>query len=326
MIDRLLEEIKDFNLYDGEGLTSKCYYVGDYALLYGSIELDAIELRKILIDKYISQGVHIAPIIEYKADPNEKINTYDKGNSTISYQKGWTLQKRAKGSVIYKNWTKDNTVNSIERFDEQIMDYCDNLNDYMGIIRKIANAKQEQLDRFVYGNLKLAEREELVIDYSKPTNFFYDEEEGFTFIDIGVNHLTVPNEFTSPEWTTRSVVNLLTPSLPYLVLHQENYRRHGVGESTNGLLPADIHLEITSYITEIINKLRTAFFNNNISMDIFNKVLSERLESFDCLNRVPKYNNKEELYEAVKSKLNLIISSNLDNPNLKDDSGVVKIK
>lgn len=83
------------------------------------------------------------------------------------------------------------------------------------------------------------------------------------------------------------------------------------------MLPADIHLEITSCITEIINKLRTAFFNNEISMDIFNKVLSERLENFDCLNQVPKYNNKEELYEAIKSKLNMIISSNLENPNLK---------
>jgi len=319
MIDTLKQQIQDLTKFDGRGTNSKCYCIGNYALLYGSIELKTIALKKALIEKYIAEGIQIAPILEYQVDPNARISNYGKDEDTRSYQDGWTLQQRAVGSEIHKSWHRKTDISSLENIDNQFTDYLSSLNDYLTTLKKFANIPQEQLDRFIYGYLALTSRAELMVDPSKPTNFFYDEQAGFTFIDLNMQKKNVNKEYLSPKWTATYIIRLLIPLLPSIEFYQENFRRQGVRDYIQGLMPAGIHNEIANDLNVILNKLRIGFANNNVDSAVVETEINKKLESFEILKQTSQCNNEQELFDIVKQKLNAVVSTNLQNTNISGD-------
>ena len=324
MIDTLKQQIQDLNNYSGRGSNSRCYCIGEYALLYGSIELETVTLKKALIEKYIADGIQIAPILEYQVDPNAKISSYGEGENKRSYQDGWTLQQRAVGSEIYKSWHRNTDISSLENIESQFTDYLNNLNDYTTTLKKFANIPQEQLDRFIHGYLALATRAELMVDSSKPTNFFYDEQAGFTFIDLNMQSKNVNKEYLSPQWTANYIIMLLIPFLPSIEFYQENFRRQGVRDHVQGLMPTTTHNDITTSLNEILNKLRIGFANNNVDSVSVETEVSKRLESFEALRQLPQYSNEQELFGIIKQKLNTVVSTNLQNTNISGDEELRK--
>jgi len=313
MIDQLVAQIDDLNKYDGGGTTSKCYCIGNYALLYGSIRHESIAQRKAALEKYLSAGIQLAPILEYQFDPNAEVREY--GEET-SYQDGWILQKRALGTEIYKSWHKGSDICSLEEIDSQITSYFNELDKYITLIQKFANMPQEQLNKFIKGYFML-NQSELLVDPSKPTNFFYDEEYGFTFIDLQIKETNMNNEYNQPKWSAKYVTMLLMPFLPTIKLYQEGYNRSGATEYIDGMFSIKEHQAITEAQQQLINKLKIGFTNNGLDRSIIEEIIAERKEKFEVLNQAP-YNDEQEISAIIKSKLSFIIANNIDNNVVSD--------
>lgn len=227
--------------------------------------------------------------------------------------------EKAFGSELYKSWIKSVDITSNERITEQFGEYLNVLNEYIALLRKLANISQEHIDDFISGYLMLQQNAELMVDPSKPTNFFYDEEKGFTFIDLQVQSKNINKEFLTSQWTTNYIIMLLLPRIPSLYFYQENYRRNGIFEYEYGLLTVDSYTEIVRCINEILSKLRVGFSKNHVAGDIVENEISKRLSDFSFLNQIPQCNNEQELFEMISQRLNAIIVVNMQNPDIKMD-------
>ena len=174
-IDFYIAQALEKQQHDRRGGNSKAFLLGDKVLLYGPIEPD-IDLQIEEQNELIAQGVNIMPILQYKV--TDKLDGYDRG---------YVLQERAKG-VELTNWVKRGVMVSSASTDDGIKRdfgrYVDSLREYQERLSQYSDAPQEHINKFVSGLLSIGRSDHLSIDPSKPGNFFYDEDEGFSFIDI----------------------------------------------------------------------------------------------------------------------------------------------
>lgn len=315
MINDLKERIKNLNNYDGRGTSSKCYLVDEYALLYGSIELETAEYRKQLIDSYISQGINIARILEYQVDSNAERRQY---NDNSTYQDGWTLQQRAKGKELYDRWEINVDINNIDSITSQYYQYLTKVREYLIRVKQFAATPQEHFNKFIKDYAFLI-KSPLLVDPSKPTNFFYDAQVGFTFIDLNLKAKNINKEFENDKWMTYYVTMLLTPVIPTMQIYQEGYNRHGMCEYGAVILPTDIMLDINNSLSIIISKLKQGFLTNKISDNIINEEIGERLERFTPANQEGNiYIDDNKALDIVVSILNKIIIENSQKEVISD--------
>jgi hypothetical protein len=111
------------------------------------------------------QDNHVVPVLGFSWD-TQKVGEYD----TCAYARGFIVQPRAPGKELY-----DGVRYMYEYKSEEaalLIDYT----------KKYAQIPPKHFAEFVKNYIAISQ--ELAVDPSKRGNFFYDEQEGFYFIDL----------------------------------------------------------------------------------------------------------------------------------------------
>lgn len=137
-IDEIIQESREKEYEVKSGGNSKCIVLDNYALLYGTINIDEIELNKGLLEEAKDEGVQVAKILEYKLDEEADISDYGNGKR---FQNGWTLQEKAKGCELYDQTIKSRTYVEHDR-DEAIEAYKENMEMYVTRLNEISKASK----------------------------------------------------------------------------------------------------------------------------------------------------------------------------------------
>lgn len=178
-IQEAIDKSKEKELEVRSGGNSKCIIVEDYALLYGSINIDEMDTNIEIVKKAKENGIKVGEILEYKIDSKAKLSDFGENKR---YQAGWTLQKKAIGEELYSSDIKRNFYAG-KNPEEDKKQYVENMKKYCNRFSQISQASEEHLLEFVKGYDYL-NKQKINVDPSKTTNFFYDEDNGFSFIDL----------------------------------------------------------------------------------------------------------------------------------------------
>ena len=306
-IEEIIGLFKNNASYDKEGSNSKCHLMGDFALLYGSIPIRTIAKKIEIINNYIKQGFNLIPILDYKLDETANINDYSKQNPNAVYQDGWTLQKRAPGHELHP-YPQMITIDSIEDVTQSYDDYLSALKEYKERIKEYANASQEQITKFIV-DYSILEKSELLIDSSKATNFFYDANTGFSFIDINLKEN--PSFVFNEDYFTGYIINNLLSNLPSMMTYQKQYYRRG-DVDFDRVIPSDLSQEIKELLVTLIDKIVIGLNKAGISKQQIEKTIIDIYENY--FSSIFKSQEKNLTYEdackKVYKNLNTIIFNN----------------
>ncbi len=173
-MDELLDEATSNPTFTARGSNSTCFLSGDYAVLKTSnIEAGNSNFATVIddLDALSADGVNVARILGYAV--TEFGRPYDSG---VRYDSGYIVQERAKGRELLDHkrvpMSYDPRRNTPENR-RYVLDYC----------TMLRNAPQAHFDKFMQDLRAITDRK-VMVDPSKLTNFFYDENEGFSFIDL----------------------------------------------------------------------------------------------------------------------------------------------
>lgn len=178
----LLSKIKDMKP-DKCGVEGRVYLIDEYAVLFS----ERIKLRNVTtrdddfayFDELIEtlmllrkQGVAVVPILGYCYDPDSENGT------------GYIFQKRAKGEELYDDEImKAYYAYSQNSIDEKLSDDGYVQNYIISRTNYIYKIPQKHFDKLIKDIITLIDND-ILIDFMGKSNFFYDETEGFQFIDI----------------------------------------------------------------------------------------------------------------------------------------------
>jgi len=174
----LIAQVEQMTEHAKRGGNSKAFLIDDYVILKTSniplAEADKFPDGQVPYDIVIAklqelkeQGVNVVPILGYSYDP-DKISHYDNtafGGNKSAYGKGHIIQPKADGE---------------EMWDRKLMKEKEYV---MKRTQTFANAPQEHFDKFV-ADYKAITDAGVMVDPSKKSNFFYDKQKGFSFIDM----------------------------------------------------------------------------------------------------------------------------------------------
>lgn len=186
-MDELLDQATSNPEFTASGSNSQCFLSGDYAVLKtGNIEAGNSNFATVIddLDALSADGVNVARILGYAV--TEFGRPYYNG---VRYDKGYIVQERAKGRELLDHrrvpMSYDPKRNTPENR-QYVLDYC----------TMLRNAPQAHFDKFMQ-DLKAITDRNIQVDPSKLTNFFYDDEKGFSFIDL--NFKTQEKLFDVPD-------------------------------------------------------------------------------------------------------------------------------
>lgn len=149
---------------DAKGGNKKCFLIGDYALLQGTINEEETKRLMEMGNDLKSKGVNIARTLDYKI---------------TNGQKGYSLQEKAVGTPLH-NMVHWSVKKGSEEFNIEQKSYSDRLS-------SLTQENQEFYDKFVQDWVEL-QKSGISVDPSKPANFYYEKGKGITFIDL--DHLS----------------------------------------------------------------------------------------------------------------------------------------
>lgn len=173
MIDKYVEQIKD-RKFDERGTSKLCWCFDDVVLLEA---MGRISPGQVLIqEKLKSLGVNTYEILEQK-----KIG-----------DKFYILETRVKGTPIQEYRCKTNDVTSISDIEYNYKIERKYIQNYLKRLETISSNK-EQLKQFVESWFKIIDLG-ICIDPSKTTNFYYDNEIGYSFLDLDTNGIIFNNK------------------------------------------------------------------------------------------------------------------------------------
>ena len=185
--DNLISKAMIRTSSDSRGGNSKAYLIDDYCVLKThNIALYYSEKDKLPFDSIIKKinglkesDVHVVPVLGFYYD---KINDY----GDCAYAQGYIIQEKAKGSELYS----DKYPKQYGEVSQENIDYLQNR------VNELAHAPQEQYTKFIQDYKTICDAK-IMIDPSKKSNFFYDKDYGFSFIDL--NFSTDISEFDRPD-------------------------------------------------------------------------------------------------------------------------------
>jgi len=162
------------------GIDSRAYLIGEYAVLTTSM----LKLRNVAtrdddlayFDELIGalmrlreQGVAVVPTLGYCYDPDSENG------------EGYIIQARAKGEELYDDAIMKKYYGR-KKFAYLSSD-ADAKEYILSRTRYISQAPQAHFDKFIGDCIALLD-DDILIDFIGKSNFFYDETEGFQFIDL----------------------------------------------------------------------------------------------------------------------------------------------
>lgn len=179
----MLKELKDIKTTK-RGIEHNVYLIDDYAILSSeSIKIRNVTTRDdnlAYFDELIvtlmnlwKQGVSVVPILGYCYDEKSKNGS------------GYIFQMRAKGAELYSDeimkeyyvWAQSASSKVCLANNADAKEYIISRTNY------ISKIPQKHFDKFINDIIILIEND-ILIDFMGKSNFFYDEEIGFQFIDI----------------------------------------------------------------------------------------------------------------------------------------------
>ncbi len=170
----LLQVVGSRLISDRRGGNSSAYIVDDYCVLKtGNIPLrdNGIDypLHNVIesLHEFKENGVNVVPILGYIYNDDQI-----KDHINSSYTTGYIIQDRAKGAELWDS-KKLPTWSSASQ---------ENLDYIIDMLNTLVHAPQEHFNKFVEDYRKIDNK--LMIDPSKQSNFFYDQQLGFSFIDL----------------------------------------------------------------------------------------------------------------------------------------------
>jgi len=176
----LLSQIKEMKAAK-RGVDRQVYLIGEYAVLTASkIKLRNVTTRDddiAYFDELIKtlmglkeQGVAVVPILGYCVEPNS-----ENGN-------GYIIQSRAKGEELY-----DDSIMKEYYVSKPHLAYLSSDTDAKEYVvsrtNLISKIPQNHFDKFIRDIIVLLNND-ILIDFNGKSNFFYDDTEGFKFIDL----------------------------------------------------------------------------------------------------------------------------------------------
>jgi len=186
----LLDQIKHIEAAK-RGIDRHAFILGDYVVL----STERLKLRNVVtrddelvyLDEIIKtltmlreRGIAVIPILGYCYDPNSRDG------------KGYLFQLRAKGAELYDDavmtkfcvWAQNKSEGvylSTDLNDNEAADYL------TFRTHTISQVPQDHFDRFIYDMLQIL-NEDILIDCNGQSNFFYDSNAGFQFIDLDAHN------------------------------------------------------------------------------------------------------------------------------------------
>ncbi len=172
------------------GIDRHACLIGEYAVLStGRLKLRNVDTRDDdlrYLDEIIetlwtlhASGIGAVPILGYCCDETDADGC------------GWMIQQRAAGAELYDDaimtrfvaWAQNrsDTYISCSLDDAQAMQYL------LRRTGEIAAAPQAHFDKFIRDALAIL-RQDILIDFNASSNFFYDSDVGFQFIDLDAHN------------------------------------------------------------------------------------------------------------------------------------------
>lgn len=187
---QLLDQAKKTK-WSKRGIDRHAYLIGDYAVLSTNrMKLRNVttrddnlsyfdEIIETLLNLY-HHGVSVVPILGYCYDPNSVDGT------------GFIIQKRAKGLELfddavlatYQAWAQSQPENVYLRSD---MSDTEKIQYLLSRTQVISQAPQEHFNKFINDMICIL-KYDILIDCGGKSNFFYDTDQGFQFIDLDTHN------------------------------------------------------------------------------------------------------------------------------------------
>ena len=272
----LLEKVKGMKA-SGRGIDRQAFLTGEYAVLScGRLKLRNVVTRDedlAYLDEIIhtlwrlhQRGVAAVPILGYCCDPKS-----DDGS-------GYLFCQRARGRELYDDgiltkfqvWAQNRPEGvylSTSLDDREAADYL------LSRTQMIAQISQEQFDRFVFDALQIL-AEDILIDCNGKSNFFYDPEAGFQFIDLDSH-----NDYRYGLAAQRMDMGELACLCGFVPCHYaegtEVFAGSALSEQVMRTVESDRRSSLKLYNQMIFEKCRAALRNNGISESTVNAALKK---------------------------------------------------
>lgn len=301
-IEELIYSINSDRSKDKRGGNSICYFFADKILLYGPINITHIDRLMTIINETKEKGINLVPILDYKVDDTKPITTF----RGYQIQTGWTLQEKAKGKEMYQSFPYF-TINREEDISSQYSEYKNSVIEYYNSLKKVANASQDQINKFV-SDYETLEQSELLIDPSKPSNFFYDEEQGFSFIDINKRNLNTQRS----NKTMMEILTILIPRMSRLTLKSNQSKKMKTEDLI--LIPKEIISQMQDDLMLLLGKYMVAFRDKGYTQEQISSAIQNIIHTINNIKDNPGYND-EQAIEKILNTLEEINKSSINEEN-----------
>jgi|GEM_PF-3014004 len=280
-IDKYIEISKN-RKFDTQGGNSKCHIFDEHVLLngrYNKKEIDEV-IKKTNDAKLL--GASISQILEYIIEDELEM-----------YNNGYMLQERANGKPIHKT-TSNREINMAKTEEEKNQIKMKNVSGNLEELEVLNNVKQEQYDKFIKDWLNI-KKCGLKVDPSKTDNFFYDKDQGFTFIDVdsGENINMLETEESKKTFCNELMVVMINSSLYYSMQMKDNDKK-----------------AVEEKVAQFIPKISSSLEKNDISNKMFDEFMND------------KYPNISNKYMNDKQKFFIGLSRNVKNKNEINDENI----
>ncbi|GEM_PF-3728032 len=227
-IKKYIEKAQSMEI-SAAGENSKCYLFSDNALLHGSYAAEHLNTLKVESEKLWDKGMNVPKVIDYQfvdQDMNKK------------YRECWLLETRVPGKalhelnpypLIFRPTTKEEVI---ENYQREVY----NTEAYERELELLSQVPQDHYDKFLEDMLLVANHPFLCYDGTYASNFQYDREKGFGFVDLTPRHV-----IDSPDFTCQTYLKILLGKGEIIKEHQN---------------------QVQSWIDQILAKAYIAMKNN----------------------------------------------------------------
>lgn len=272
----LLSQIKEMKAAK-RGVDRQAYLIGEYAVLTASkIKLRNVTTRDddlAYFDELIKtlmylkkQGVAVVPILGYCVEPNS-----ENGN-------GYIIQSRAKGEELYNDSIMKEYYAAKKAFaylssDTDAKEYV------ISRTNLISKAPQNHFDKFIRDIIVLLNNE-ILIDFNGKSNFFYDDTDGFQFIDLD-SHTDYKYGLDEDKTDGKEIAAYCGFTPCHYAVGTKLFPHFALDEKAISIIDDEKLLQLAMDNKTIYEKCKTALLNNGISEEQLNNSLAI-LKLFGC--------------------------------------------
>ncbi|MDO5401157.1 MAG: hypothetical protein Q4F17_09275 [Eubacteriales bacterium] len=255
------------------GIASHAYIVDEYAVLKSS----SIKLRNVItydenlefFDELINslmklhqQGVGVIPILGYCYDPDSHDGD------------GYIIEPAAKGRELYDDAIMKSLYIWGQSSDSFYLSTTEDSHKYLySRITEISEIPQVHFDKFIHDIIAIYEQD-ILIDFFGRSNFFYDTEEGFQFIDLN-SHIDYHYGLTKAKTSTDSFVATFGFTPCHYASNTAILQNIALHDDALSIFSSEEITQISECNRIVFEKCRNALLNNGISETRIDTVLQK---------------------------------------------------